>query len=226
MIRLGQEFMDLAHRDTILQGIAEARRIARELDARAAALPSWALTEQSPMKQDAAKYREAIRNRGIYAAQVAPVEQRLAGPGPAWPALSPAEEASIKNWISSVDSQAALLDRYYPTPESQDIMKAILLLAAAGILFAPVILTLGLKGPPRDPFLPSRIPERPAYRGSMFSRPGLPIPSGVQSQFTQRTLPGGTIQTGPSSFRSSALSRFSRTVPPGTPPPTYARATP
>lgn len=190
--------MDRDRKDGILSSIAEARDIATKLDERAAALPPWALSETGPMGADAAKYANALRLRKDRETDVASIERRLASGGPVWPMLTDPERKALSDWIGAIDTQAALLGKYYPTESQIDVMKIGLLAVGFGSLFLPLLLTEA--GPeervplrfPSAP-VPARIPFAPQPQGTPFGpvRPALPLPPGV-SRFA--AAPGQPIR--------------------------------
>lgn len=137
--RMGEDFINQDRRDVILEAIRDARGIASDLDARAAAIPPELMGPAGPMKADANRYVELIRNRAVLERTVAALESRLASAGPMWPALTEAEQRGLENYIAVVDNQAAILDRYFPTRASTDAQKIGLLAIGIGALFSPLL---------------------------------------------------------------------------------------
>jgi hypothetical protein len=136
---MGEDFINQDRRDVILEGIREARGIASELDARASAIPPELMGPAGPMKADANRYMELVRNRAVLERQVSALESRLGSAGPMWPALTEAERKGLENYIAVVDNQAAILDRYFPTRTSTDAQKIGLLAVGIGALFSPLL---------------------------------------------------------------------------------------
>jgi hypothetical protein len=225
MRRLGEEFMDRDRKDGILSSIAEARDIATRLDERAAALPPWALSENGPMGADAAKYANALRLRKDREADVASIERRLSSGGPVWPTLTDPERKALSDWMGAIDTQAALLGKYYPTESQIDVMKIALLAVGFGSLFLPLLFTEA--GP--EERAPLRFPSSAAPARAPFAlqpppspfgpaRPALPLPPGV-SRFA--AVPGPPIRRefAPAyDFSRRGREYYSPPAPPAQPP--------
>ena len=204
--RMGEDFINQDRRDIILAGIREARGIARELDERAAAIPENLMGPDGPMKADANRYKEIIRNRAAFERQVVATEARLGNPGPMWPALTQAEQNGLENYIAIVDQQGAILDKYFPSRTSTDAQKIGLLAVGIGALFSPLLWESEGSWSLHVPFKEWK-PSQPTRRFGPEARPGMEFqrtPRRFGREATPARTPWGREQaeTPSSTFRS------------------------
>lgn len=212
--RMGEDFINQDRRDIILESIREARGIAADLDARAAAIPPELMGPAGPMKADANRYVELVRNRAVLERTVAALESRLGSAGPMWPALTEAEQRGLENYIAVVDNQAAILDKYFPTRTSTDAQKIGLLAVGIGALFSPLLWesegTWSIRVPLEE-FKPSQTAQRrfgpEARQGMEFQR----IPGRFGPEATPARTPWGREQaaTPATTFRGPQHGSFS-----------------
>lgn len=133
--------LDLEARNNILQGLADAKNIAKEVDVRLASLPAWVYAENSPLGADRQKLLDAGRERQLAAPVVVHLETRLTVNGPIWADLSAMEAQALKSWMGAVATQGDILDKYMPSEGQKELRTFALLTIALGTLFGPLLFT-------------------------------------------------------------------------------------
>lgn len=207
--RMGEDYIDQDRRDAILEGIKEARAIAADLDERTAELSAEMKSASGPMGTDANKYRLTVQTRIQMEPQVAVVEQRLSSPGPMWTDLTAAEQKVLTDYVATVDAQAALLNKYFPTRVSKDAQKIALLAIGIGAIFSPLLWETGESWSMHVPGWPGRpsqamVPQRSQERFDYESR----RPSWTP-QMPAAAPAGAPTRMGPTSFRSPSHGTYS-----------------
>lgn len=172
------EVLERDGRDAILKAIADARSVARDVDARLGALPPWALAPGSPLGEDLQRLTDAAQIRQVSEVIITQLERRLSGPGPIWNILSADERKAFDAWIGAISVQNDILGKLMPSETEKDIQKVALFVIGLGALFSPLLWTEDAE-PERKPIRPIRPPSwfAPSDRARIPMAPPAPAPS-------------------------------------------------
>lgn len=181
------DVLDRDSRDAVLKAIADARSVARDVDARLGALPPWALAPGSPLGEDLKRLTDASQIRQVNEVFVAQLERRLSGPGPIWTLLSVDEKKAFDAWIGAISVQNDILGKLMPSETEKDIQKVVLFVLGLGALFSPLLWTEDAE-PERKPIGPIRPPSWFAPNGRPRIPMAPPAPAPTTSVFRPTTF--------------------------------------
>lgn len=181
------DVLDRDNRDAILKAIADARSVARDVDARLGALPPWVLAPGSPLGEDLKRLTDAAQIRRVNEVFIAHLERRLSAPGPIWPILSADEKKAFDAWIGAISAQNDILGKLMPSDTEKDIQKVALFVIGMGALFSPLLWTEDAE-PGRKPIGPIRPPSWFAPNGRPHIPMAPPAPAPTTSVFRPSTF--------------------------------------